>query len=226
MPPYAVVFVDDTSKSVIAPQCIAGWQNTPGKTFGLMRRTTAGEAERLHYKPDYDCVQTGAFYQDGPSLSTFFLEKLGILAQSKYWWDMPFRMEDGVIYYPGITPVAALRAKAEPDGTPEFCYAGNPKQPNGDKPELTPSQLDICGHFATLHLKANGTMPTETPDQLIHRWSDENGACSAPVSAQKGGPKTPPSQDEVAACVEKTELARLHAEYVNRKAQGIRSTGQ
>ena len=228
MPPYAVVLVDDTSKSFIAPQCVAAWQNGPAKTFGLMRRTTASEAYKLHYEPDYDCVQTGALSQDGPSFSGVLLEKLGILPRKKYWWDMPFRTDDGVIYYPGTTPVAAIRAKAEPDGTPEFCYEGNPRQSNGAIPDLTPSQMDICGQFATRHLKANGTMPTDTADQLIGRWSNENGACSVPVSARKGGPKRAPTQDEVTACVVKTETARLHAEYINHKSnvQGTGSTGQ
>lgn len=97
MPSYAVVFVDDTSKTYLAPQCAEHWQKQPTKTFDLLRRTTAGEAYRLHYNPDYDCRETGAFSQDGYSLPALLLAKAGVLPPKKQWWDMPYRTENGVV---------------------------------------------------------------------------------------------------------------------------------
>jgi hypothetical protein len=73
------VFVDDATKTVIAPQCAKEWQRRPTKTFDLLRRTTMGEAERLNYELDYECKETGVFSQDGPSLPSLLLIKIGIL---------------------------------------------------------------------------------------------------------------------------------------------------
>lgn len=211
MPGYAVVFVDDGSKSFIAPQCEKIWRGKATETFDLMRRTTASEAEKLHYKPDYDCIQTGAFAQDGPSLSGLLLEKIGILPRKKYWWDTPFQTENGVVY-PGVTPVAAVGAAVESDGTPTFCYEGNPQQANGDKPELTIDQQDICGEIAIRHLQASGTMPTETADQIVNRTLADENACSAPIPTTATGRSRPPTPDEVVACVTEREIARFRSE--------------
>ncbi len=98
MPGYAVVFVDDTARTFLAPQCAGDWQRKPTRTFDLLRRTTASEAYRLHYNPDYDCVQTSAFAPDGRSVSGILLESMGLLPKKKYWWDMPYRTESGVVY--------------------------------------------------------------------------------------------------------------------------------
>lgn len=56
------------------------------------------EAERLRYGPDHQCNETGVFNQDGPSLTGLLLIKLGVLSAPKYWWDMPYRTEDGIVY--------------------------------------------------------------------------------------------------------------------------------
>ena len=98
MPGYAVVFVDDGSGTIVAPQCAVAWQHKPTKTLDVLRRTTAREAEKLRYKLDYDCIQTGAFAPSGPSLSGLILEKVGVLPPRKYWWDMPYRTEQGVVH--------------------------------------------------------------------------------------------------------------------------------
>jgi hypothetical protein len=98
MPAYAVVFVDDTSKTYLAPQCAAAWQKKPSSTIDLIRRATAGEAYRLRYKPDRDCVETGAFAPDGPALPVLLLQEAHVLPATKYWWDMPYRTEEGVVY--------------------------------------------------------------------------------------------------------------------------------
>lgn len=98
MPSYAVVLVDDISKTYLAPQCVEQWQSKPTKTVDLLRRTTAGEAYRQHYIPDSDCRETGAFSQDGYSLPLLLLVKAGVLPPKKHWWDMPYRTENGVVY--------------------------------------------------------------------------------------------------------------------------------
>jgi hypothetical protein len=102
-PAYAVVLVDDATKTILAPQCVREWQNTPNKASFLLRRTTMGEAERLNYKLDYECKETGVFSQDGPSLAGLALIKIGWLSPPLYWWDKPYRTEDGIVY-PGRKP--------------------------------------------------------------------------------------------------------------------------
>jgi len=98
IPSYAVVLVDDVSKTYLAPQCAEEWPTKPTKTVDLLRRTTAGEAHRLHYSPDSDCRETGAFSQLGYSLPLFLLVKAGVLPPKEQWWDMPYRTETGVVY--------------------------------------------------------------------------------------------------------------------------------
>jgi hypothetical protein len=98
MPSYAVVFVDDISKTYLAPQCVEEWQTKPTKTVDLLRRTTAGEAYRRQYIPDSDCRETGAFSEDGYPLPLLLLVKTGVLPPKKHWWDMPYRTENGVVY--------------------------------------------------------------------------------------------------------------------------------
>ena len=51
MPSYAVLFVDDISKTYLAPQCVEQWKRKPTNTVDVMRRTTAEEAYRLRYIP-------------------------------------------------------------------------------------------------------------------------------------------------------------------------------
>lgn len=98
MPGYAVIFVDDASKTYIAPQCVNEWQNKPTKTLNIIRRTTADEARKLNYEPDYDCRETGAFAPDGRTLIGLILVKIGILSPISHWWDQPYRTEEGIVW--------------------------------------------------------------------------------------------------------------------------------
>jgi hypothetical protein len=151
-PPYTIVYVDDAAKTVLAPQCAAHYQQkTPA---ALLRRTTMGDADARQYKLDYDCKETGVFSQDGPSLGFELLSGIGLWPKKTYWWDQPFRTEDGVVY-PGKSgpPVAVA---AETDGTPAFCY---PNKAGPAKFDLTPQQLDTCAAFAHRHLQAQGGGP-------------------------------------------------------------------
>ena len=170
-----------------------------------MRRTTVNEAHALGYGTDDDCVQTGAYFEEGRSLSGILLERIGIFPRKQYWWDRPFRTEDGVVY-PG-KPGAKVRAAVLPDGTPELCYDS---RANGGRP-LTLEQLDLCGHFATLHLKASRTTPTGTTDQSIDRSNTVEVACSASTSTPKNEDSRPIPNRDVTNCVMSRELARLRA---------------
>lgn len=213
-PPYAVVYVDDVAKTVLAPQCADHYEQKAAGA-AVLRRTTMGEADARHYELDYDCKETGAFSQDGPSLTGLLLSHIGLFPRKTYWWDQPFRTEDGVVYPGKSGPRVPVTAEA--DGTPTFCYQGLPGKSGPEKFDLTPQQLDICATFAQRHRQAEGVVETETPDQLIHRWSDENGLCSAPIRDRAGGPSRKPTQDEVSQCVVNYEIARAVADAKRRR---------
>jgi hypothetical protein len=53
------------------------------------------------YAPDYDCRETGAFSQEGYSLTGLLLVKVGVLPPANHWWDRPYRTEDGVVWPAG-----------------------------------------------------------------------------------------------------------------------------
>jgi hypothetical protein len=101
MPGYAVVFLDDISKTYIALPCIEEWRSRPSNTIDLVRRSTASEAARLKYEPDKNCRETGAFVDDGRSLTGLLLVKLGILPPARHWWDARSRTEEGSVVWPG-----------------------------------------------------------------------------------------------------------------------------
>jgi hypothetical protein len=101
MPPYAVVFLDDTSKTFIALPCIEEWRSRPTHTVDVMRRGTAVDAHRLGYKIDLACRDAGGYSEDGRSLTGTILVKLGVLDPLTHWWDRPYRTEDGTVVYPG-----------------------------------------------------------------------------------------------------------------------------
>ena len=104
MPGYALVFVDDREKTYLAPQCLDEWHGRKSTTFDILRRTTAKEAFALRYKSDRICRDTGAFQAEGYSATGMLLYKIGILPKLKYWWDQPYRTEDGIIY-PGTSTI-------------------------------------------------------------------------------------------------------------------------
>lgn len=151
-PPYTVVYVDDAAKTVLAPQCAARYQQKA--PAAALRRTTMGDADGRNYKLDYDCKETGVFSQDGPSLGFELLSGIGLWPKKTYWWDQPFRTEDGVVYPGKSGPPVAVAAEA--DGTPSFCY---PSKSGPEKFDLTPQQLDTCATFARRHLQAQGGGP-------------------------------------------------------------------
>jgi hypothetical protein len=100
-PSYAVVFIDDASKTYIALPCIDEWQRRDAKSVDIVRRGTMGDAITLGYKKDVGCREAGGFQEDGRSLSGFLLERIGILSPLEHWWDKPYRTEDGKVVYPG-----------------------------------------------------------------------------------------------------------------------------
>jgi hypothetical protein len=101
MPPYAVVFLDDTNKTFIALPCIDEWRSRPTQTVDLVRRGTAAEAGKLGYKVDAKCRDAGGYSEDGRSLTGLVLVRLGVLSPLTHWWDKPYRAEDGTVVYPG-----------------------------------------------------------------------------------------------------------------------------
>jgi hypothetical protein len=101
MPPYAVVFLDDTSKTFIALPCIEEWRARPTHTVDVMRRGTVDDAHRLGYKIDLACRDAGGYSEDGRSLTGIILVKLGVGDPLTHWWDRPYRTEDGTVVYPG-----------------------------------------------------------------------------------------------------------------------------
>jgi hypothetical protein len=101
MPPYVVVFLDDTSKTFIALPCIEEWRSRPTQTTDVVRRGTADDAHRLDYKIDLACRDAGGYSEDGRSLIGIILVKLGVLDPLTHWWDRPYRIEDGTVVYPG-----------------------------------------------------------------------------------------------------------------------------
>ena len=100
MPPYAAVFLDDQTKTYIALPCIEEWQRRTSEKVSTVRIAKLGEARKLNYKPDAACRDTGAVAPDGRSVSGKILETLGLLDPIEYWWDQPYRAEDGKVVYP------------------------------------------------------------------------------------------------------------------------------
>src|SRR5215472_1717221 len=67
MPPYAVVYLDDTTKTYIALPCIEEWRSRPTQQVDIVRRGTAGAARQLGYKVDEKCRDAGGYIEDGRS---------------------------------------------------------------------------------------------------------------------------------------------------------------
>jgi len=82
MPDNAIVYVNDATKTYIAPSCI--------RLLTECRRITAGEARILGYKPDLKCRDMGEFIQKDRSLTGNLLQTIGILEPVPSKWN-----EDG-----------------------------------------------------------------------------------------------------------------------------------
>ena len=89
MPDHASVFVDDKSRTYVAPPCIGGRNNWSVRPPEGMRQTTAGEARERDYKADDECKQSGGFVSDGRSLTGNAFVWLGVLPPARHWWDRP-----------------------------------------------------------------------------------------------------------------------------------------
>jgi hypothetical protein len=100
VPPYALVFINDASKTYIALPCMDEWQHRATQVVDVVRRGTVGDAIKLGYKKDDSCREAGGFQEDGRSLSGLFLERVGILPPLEHWWDKPYRTEDGKVVFP------------------------------------------------------------------------------------------------------------------------------
>ena len=82
MPDNVRVYVNDATKTYMAPSCV--------RPLSGCRRITAGEARTLGYKPDLKCRDDGAFIQEGRSLTGSLLQRIGILKPIPPKWN-----EDG-----------------------------------------------------------------------------------------------------------------------------------
>ena len=79
MPPHALVIPDAGSRTYVAPVCLEHTEELP--------TITAKQASSMNFKPDIDCINTGAFQQELRSLSGRFLEWLGLLEPLSDRWN-------------------------------------------------------------------------------------------------------------------------------------------
>jgi len=82
MPDNAIVYVNDATKTYMAPSLV--------RPPTGCRRITAGEVRTLGYKPDQTCRDEGAFMQEERSLTGTLLQIIGILKPIPPKWN-----EDG-----------------------------------------------------------------------------------------------------------------------------------
>jgi len=78
--PYAIVFVDEESRRYFAPFCVSGMDRD------RMVKMSLGEAQDRSFVPDDGCRNTGAFVQEGRSLTGNVLQRLGILGPIESRW--------------------------------------------------------------------------------------------------------------------------------------------
>jgi len=95
VPDDAIVYVDDSTKTILAPECVRDWQTVPNAPWGIIRRMTMGQASKLNYDLDPKCRDTGEFAPDGPTLTEMLLIKLRLWPKPTYWWDMPYETDNG-----------------------------------------------------------------------------------------------------------------------------------
>lgn len=79
MPTYAQIFLDESSRTYIAPPMV--------KSDKGLRLSTVAEAYRLDYSPDLDSRDAGAFLQEDRSLTGHLLEWVGVLGPIPPRWN-------------------------------------------------------------------------------------------------------------------------------------------
>ena len=78
-PDHALVYVDKQTNKYLAPPCV----NDPSELFIM----TLGEVHSLHYEPDGDCVDSGAFVTRGRNLPAMLLEEIGVFKPLPSRWN-------------------------------------------------------------------------------------------------------------------------------------------
>lgn len=89
VPDSALVYVSP-NHVFYAPPCISLSASHSVEAMSSLVLTTIQSARAIGATPDRDCVNTGAFYQDGRSLSGLLLEYVGLFPPLKSRWN-----EDG-----------------------------------------------------------------------------------------------------------------------------------
>ena len=79
IPDHALVYLDDEVKTYSAPLFLQDPASQP--------LVTIVEARRLTYSPDRHSRDTGAFFEEGRSISGMLLEKVGILGPLPSRWN-------------------------------------------------------------------------------------------------------------------------------------------
>jgi hypothetical protein len=84
VPDHALLYVDDVTKTYIAPP----WFIENKKLHYLhLRLVPAKEAHRLKYSPDAKCRDSDGFIQEGRSLTGIFFEYIGLLKPLPSRWN-------------------------------------------------------------------------------------------------------------------------------------------
>ena len=76
------------------------WYSRTKEGNATLRLSQVQEARALKYKGDERCRDAGAFMVDGPTATGRLLAWFGVEMPSTYWWDQPFRLEDGRVIHP------------------------------------------------------------------------------------------------------------------------------
>lgn len=85
MPDSAFVYVDPVSNVYFGRYCIpASYKSGP---FPKLLEMPARAAWALEVEPDHDCIEEGAFYEDGRSVSGMLLEWVGVLGPLRSRWN-------------------------------------------------------------------------------------------------------------------------------------------
>jgi hypothetical protein len=82
MPHNAMIYVDDTMKTYIAPPCLKTKEQR-----NSLRMTTMKDVRALGYKADNQCKNNGGFTQEPQSLLGFYLRKIGIAQPFESRWN-------------------------------------------------------------------------------------------------------------------------------------------
>jgi hypothetical protein len=80
-PEYALVFVDASQNTYIAPPCLAR------EKWVLYPQLTIEQAHKLKLNPEPKCRDDGGFVQEDRSLTGVMFEKLGLLSPLQSRWN-------------------------------------------------------------------------------------------------------------------------------------------